>query len=162
MYTTYQLSTGPTRTGQTQATRRFQPYGTSRTRAIEYANAEAGPSTLAPPPVPYLGPPAPEPSGGLLSETSADAEQPIPISENDEVPVSALYRSHIPHKTEWLFSVKRRSGQEFPPPARQNLADTASRQRALPPAYWSGRRRKWRARNFRASMRLWQVSICHV
>ncbi|KAF9782796.1 hypothetical protein BJ322DRAFT_1072649 [Thelephora terrestris] len=96
MYTTYQLSTGPTRTEQTQATRRFQPYGTSRTRTIEYANAEAGPSTLAPPPVPYVGPPAPEPSGGLLSETSADAEQTQTILEEDEVPRQVTQRTGVP------------------------------------------------------------------
>ena len=78
-------------------------------------NAEAGPSTLVPPPVPYVGSPTPEPSGGLPSETSADAEQTNPTKEEDEVPVSHFYRSRIPHLIEWSFSLRSQSGPKFPP-----------------------------------------------
>ena len=72
----------------------------SRARSYGNGNAEAGSSTLAPPPVPYVGLPTLQPSGGI-SETTADAEQPNQITEEDEVPVSNFYRSQILHVTEW-------------------------------------------------------------
>ena len=95
----YQLSAGPSRTGLI-STGRFQPYGIPHhTRPYEYRNAEAGPSTLASPLVPYVGPPAPQPSGGK-SETTADAENEQTVTE-EKGPVSKFYCSHFPHVTEW-------------------------------------------------------------
>jgi hypothetical protein len=94
---------GPSRTGQS-STRRFQPYGTSRAREPEQWNAEAGPSTVTLPQTPYVGSPTPEPTGGLIPETTADAEINQPITEEEEeAPVSDFYRSHIPHVTDWSF-----------------------------------------------------------
>ena len=76
---------GPSRTGC--STGRFQPYGMSRTRPNERRNAEAGPSTLVPPPVPHVGLPTPQPSGGI-SETTADADKHQTNTEEDKASVS--------------------------------------------------------------------------
>ena len=100
----YPPSTSPSRTELT-LTERFHPYGMSRARLNEHRNAEAGPSTLAPSPVPYGGPTIPPPSGGL-SETPADAEVNQTETEESEVPVSNFYCSHIPHVSEWSFGVR--------------------------------------------------------
>ena len=78
---------------------RFRPYETPGARSNEYTNAEAGPSTLAPPFVPYVVTPATYPSGGL-SEATADAEYNLTITEEDAAPVSNFYRPHIPHVTD--------------------------------------------------------------
>jgi hypothetical protein len=94
----------------------------SRTRTNEHRNAEAGPSTLALPPVPYVGPPTSQPSGGI-SETTADAETKETITEEDEAPVSDFYCSHIPRVTESLFGVRSPSEPGSP---------TAKDDRALP------------------------------
>ena len=99
------------------STGRFQPYGRSRTRPNEHRNAEAGPSTLAPPPIPHVGPPTPQPSGGI-SETTADAENQT-ISEEDKAPVSDFYCSHIPHVTEWSSAS---GGQACQAPSRPRTA----------------------------------------
>jgi len=69
-----------------------------RARLNEYANAEAGPSNLAPPLVSYAAPPTTYPSGGS-SEATADAEEQT-VTEEDVAPVSNFYCSHIPHVTE--------------------------------------------------------------
>jgi len=98
VYSSYWASTGPTRTGPMQ-TGRPQPYGMPRTHPNERENAEAGPSNLVALPVPYVGPPAPQPSGGI-SETTADAEINQTITEEEETTVSNFYCSHIPHVTE--------------------------------------------------------------
>ena len=97
VYTSYWPSTGPTRTGPMR-TGRLQPYRMARTHPNERGNAEAGPSNLAAPFVPYVGPPTPQPSGGI-SETTADAEH-LAITEEEETTVSNFYCSHIPHVTE--------------------------------------------------------------
>jgi len=68
---------------------RFQPYWTPRAHLDEHTNAEAGPSTLAPPPVPCMAPPTMHPSGGL-SEASADAENDQTATEEDTTPVSGF------------------------------------------------------------------------
>ena len=82
----------------------FQPYGTSsRTRLVgEHINVEAGPSTLVPLRVPYAGLPTPHPSGELSGRT-ADAGKNDTATEENEAPVSNLYRSHAPRVAEWLF-----------------------------------------------------------
>jgi len=80
-------------------TRRYQPYETPRTFSNEYAYAEAGPSNLPLPLVPYTAPPATHPSGGI-SETTVDAENSQTITEEHATPVSGFYCSHIPHVTE--------------------------------------------------------------
>ena len=100
MHTSFQQGTNPTRTGLLQP-RRFQPYGTlSRTRMIEHTNVEAGPSTLVPPRAPYVGLPAPNPSGGL-SGTAVDAENNQTNTEENKAPVSNFYRSHALRVAEW-------------------------------------------------------------
>jgi hypothetical protein len=65
-----------------------QPYGVSRVLSYEYGNAEAGPSTFAPPPFPYIGRPTLQPSGGMTSETTTDAETNQTLTEEDKVTVS--------------------------------------------------------------------------
>ncbi|KAF9779728.1 hypothetical protein BJ322DRAFT_1086105 [Thelephora terrestris] len=99
VHPTNQSMSCPSRTGQS-STRRFQPYGTSRAREPEQWNAEAGPSTVTLPQTPYVGSPTPEPTGGFIPETTADAENDQHITEEEEAPVSDFYRSHIPHVTD--------------------------------------------------------------
>ena len=69
---------------------RFHPYGRSYARRSEHRNAEAGPSTLLPAPVSYVCYPTLQPSGGMISETTADAEKPKQNTEEDEAPVSSF------------------------------------------------------------------------
>jgi len=78
---------------------RFHPYGMPHARLKEHWNAEAGPSTLVPPPIPYMALPTTHPSRGI-SEATADAESNDTITEEDAAPVSDFYQSHIPHVTE--------------------------------------------------------------
>jgi len=85
---------------------RFSPYGTLPARPNEYRNAEAGPSTLVPPPAPYLALPTINPSGGI-SEAAADAANNRTDTEEDVAPVSNFYCSHIPRVTERLFGVRQ-------------------------------------------------------
>ena len=86
---------------------RYQPYRRSRAQRSEYINAEAGPSTLASlAPIPCIGLPRLQPSGGAISESPADAENAQTIIE-DKVPVSNFYCSHIPHVIERFFGVKK-------------------------------------------------------
>ena len=75
--------------------KRHQPYGTDRARGTESAGPVAGSSTLAPSPVPSVGPPTTQPSGGT-SEATADTENNQQPKEENKVPVSNCYRSHIP------------------------------------------------------------------
>ena len=117
---------GPTRTGQT-STRRFQPYGTSRARVTEHQNAEADPLATKLVQVPHVGPPTPQPTGGLIPETTADAEQDQTDTEEQEVPVSNFYRSHIPHVTDWPFGIRRSPSAQGSETARGHLAQVASR-----------------------------------
>lgn len=81
-----------------------------------HENAEVGPSTQPPPPVPYdtrpttqpLPPipydtrPTTQPTGGL-SEATADAEQTKSFTEEDGTPVSECYCSPVPRVTDCLF-----------------------------------------------------------
>ena len=90
----------------------YQPYGVSRTRPGWYRNAEAGPSTLVAPPIPYIGQPATQPSGGI-SETTANAKTTKIVTEKHRVSVSNFYCSHISRVTKWLFSVRHSSGLGF-------------------------------------------------
>jgi len=106
VHTHHLPGTGPARTEPTSM-RRFQPYGRSRAQRSEHINAEAGPSTLIPPPVPCVGLPTLQPSGGMTSETTADAEKTQSTTEEDEAPVSNFYRSHILRVIEWSFGVRR-------------------------------------------------------
>ena len=91
VFTHHQPGAGPTRT-ELRSAGRYQPYGRFPVRQSEHRNAEAGPSTLVPPPVPYVGLPTLLPSGGVISETTADAEKAQTTGE-DEVPVSNFYCS---------------------------------------------------------------------
>ena len=104
--TYHQPSTGPIRT-ELMSVGGYRPYERSRTQRNEHRNAEAGPSTLAPSPIPYVGLSTLQPSGGVTSESTADAEQVQTIKEEDKVPVSNFYCSLIPHVIEWLFGVRR-------------------------------------------------------
>ena len=107
-----------TRTG-TVSGWRFTPYGIHHSHPVMYENADAGPSTQPPPPIPYdtrptTRPPPPipydtrpttQPTGGT-SETTADAEQSQTITEEDETPVCDFYCSPIPHVTVCLFGAR--------------------------------------------------------
>jgi len=135
MRTSYQPSAGPSRTGPIQMGR-FQPYGMSRVRPSEHRNAEAGPSTLVVPPAPYLSLPTLEPSGGI-SETTADAENKQTTTEEDKIPVSNFYCSHILHVIEWLFGVRVPSGRSSPE-ARARSAAIASGPRKMLPSCAAG------------------------
>ena len=104
------MRTGPTRSEPLHA-ERHQPYGTSRTRRVGHVNAEAGPSTLVPPHVPYVGLPITQSTEGI-SERTANATNNKSAKEKKEAPVSNFYRSHFPRVTEWLFGVRSPNGQE--------------------------------------------------
>jgi hypothetical protein len=99
----------------------LQDYSATGTRVVGHTNAEAGPSTLRPPPAPSVGSPTPQPSG-WLSETSADAEKSHTITEEAEVPVSNFYRSHVPRVIERSFSVLnvRGRGRGRPNPQKKS------------------------------------------
>ena len=105
VHTLYGSDSGPVGTGQDSA-RRLQPYGTSRAQRTEHQNAEAGPSTLARPRVPYINLPIPQPTGGTIPETTADAEINNSITEEQEAPVSNFYRSRAPRVTDCSFGVR--------------------------------------------------------
>jgi len=136
------------------STGRFQPYGRSRARRSEHMNAEAGPSTLVPPPVLCVGLPTLQPSGGMISETTADAEKSQTITEEDEVSVSNFYCSHILRVIEWSFDVRRSpSGASVP---------TARRCGSIPPGCTTGCSADRGPRKLQTSTRLWPVSICHI
>ena len=110
----YQLSAGPSRTGLISAGG-FRPYGIPRhTHPYEHRNAETGQSTLTSPLVPYVGPLAPQPSGGK-SETTADAENEQTDTEETR-PVSNFYCSHFPHVTEWSSASVDQANQARPSP----------------------------------------------
>ena len=131
MYTYYQPGTGPARTGLI-STGRFRPYGMSCGRLNDHRNAEAGPSTLVPSPSPYVGHPTQQPSGGMISETTASAEIMQTTTEEDKVPVSKFYCSHIPRVIECSFGVRRPNGPSAPV-AKDHLAATAYRCGRTPP-----------------------------
>lgn len=81
------------------STARFHPYGTPRAHRNEHWNAEAGPSTLVPPPAKHMARPTTHPSGGT-SEATADAETQQPITEEETAPVSNFYWSCVPRVIE--------------------------------------------------------------
>ena len=85
--------------------RRFTPYETYNTRHGMYGNAEAGPSTRLPPPIPHSTWPTIPPTGGE-SETTADAEQNQSVTEEEETPVSDFYCSPVHHVTDRLSGVR--------------------------------------------------------
>ncbi|KAF9647939.1 hypothetical protein BDM02DRAFT_3116265 [Thelephora ganbajun] len=82
--TPHQPSTDLSRTWL-MPTRQFRPYGEPRARFDEHRNAEAGPSTLVPPPAPYLALATTNPSGGS-SEATADAVSEQKTTEEDTAP----------------------------------------------------------------------------
>jgi len=84
----------------------------THTRPNGYRNLEAGPSTLVAPSVQYVGPPTPQPSGGI-SEMTADAETTRTTTEEDGTPVSNFYRFHS-RVTAWSFSAGRPNGPGSP------------------------------------------------
>ena len=87
-----QLSIDPT-VSQLIPTRWLQIYGPTSSYAVGHVNAEAGPSTLFPPQ--DVGLPTQQPPGGI-SEMTTDVKNQKDTEEN-KVPVSSFYRSHIPH-----------------------------------------------------------------
>ena len=126
-----------------------QPYGVARTHLDLYKNAEAGPSTLVAPPIPYISQPTTRPSGGI-SETTADANKQT-ITEEHRSSVSSFYRSHIPHATEWSFSVGCPSGSGFPT-AKETHDPPMHWPRGCVTGYGGG------VQNLQRSTRLWLVS----
>jgi hypothetical protein len=136
VYAYHQPGTGPTRTGPTSMGR-FQPYGTSHAQQNGRRNAWSGPPTLMPPPIPYVSHPTQQPSGGIISETTADAERTQTITEEDKVPVSNFYRSHIPRVIEWSFGVRHPSGPGSPA-AKDDPAHAACRFEKIPLSYTTG------------------------
>lgn len=107
---------GPTRTEQVPVGR-FRPYEMPCARANEH---RTGPSTLVSTLVLYIGPPTSQPPG-WVPKTTADAEKNQTITEEQEAPVSNLYRSHILHAIEWSFGVRCQSKPESNT-GRENLA----------------------------------------
>ena len=97
----HRLRRGVSKTGTTDRWR-FTPYETYHSRPTMHENAEAGPSTQPPPPVPYDMRPTTQPTGGS-SEATADAEQTESFTEEDGAPVSDCYCSPVPHVTDCLF-----------------------------------------------------------
>ena len=128
---------------------RFQPYGASGAHSNEYTNAEAGPSNLAPPLIPYVAPSTTHPSGGT-SEATANAENYPTITEEDATPVSNFYCPRIPHVTEWLFGVRRPGVLK----AQENRVTGASGIRKFAIGCVSGREGGRASRSFRASKKL--------
>ena len=135
---------------------RFQPYGTSRAHTTGYTNAEAEPTTLAPPSIARVASPTQQPSGGI-SETTAVAEKQHNNIEEDKIPVSNFYRSHIPHVAEQSFGVRRRRGLGIPV-ATANRGTTALKCGRKLPYYSSGYGSNPATGNPKASARLWAVS----
>ena len=114
-------SSGPTRTERT-STQRFRPFSPAfRARGNEHRNAEAGPSTLVPPQVLPVGPPTSQPTGGTIPETTTDANATEINTEEEKIPVSHFYRSHIPHVTDRSRDIRCPNGPGFPK-ARENPA----------------------------------------
>ena len=127
VYTHHQPRTGPVGTGLVSAGQ-FQPYGI----------AEVGPPILLPSPIPYVGHQTQQPSGGTISETTADAKILQTIIEEDKVPVSNFYCSHIPRVIEWSSGVRRLSERLSAPVFEDHLAPTVSRWRRIPPSCSTG------------------------
>jgi hypothetical protein len=117
----------------------LQDYSATGTRVVGHTNAKAGPSTLRPPPGPFVGSPTPQPSG-WLSETSAGAEQSYPTTEEEEAPVSGFYRPHIPRVVEWSFSVLnvRGRGRDRPNPQKKSGGRTSLRRKTWRPGSMPG------------------------
>jgi len=101
----HQLRSGATRTGVMDS-RWFTPYGTYGARPIIYGTAEVGQSTQVPPPIPYNTWSTIQPTGGI-PETTANAEQHQPNTEEEESAVGDFYCSPIPHVVDCLFDVRR-------------------------------------------------------
>jgi len=152
---THWPTTGPTRAEITRAGR-YQPYGVSRTRQNWYGNAEAGPSTLVAPPVPYVDLPPTQPSGGI-SETTANANTNQSTTEEHRATVSHFYCSHIPRVTEWLFGVRNRSGAGFPA-AKEKYAPLVCRVGQLVAGCVAGCGAGGAGTRPQLSIRLWLVS----
>ena len=136
MRITYQPKIGPTGAELTRL-RRYQPYGPPRVcvNSNKQTNAEAGPSTLAPPHIPSVGLPTTQPSGRSFGVTAV-AERDIQNAEENETPVSDFYRSHIPRASDWSFSARSQKGQRDPA-TRENLPSIAPWSR-VEPTHWSG------------------------
>jgi hypothetical protein len=89
-----QSRTSSANAGLRQASR-IHPYKTNRPiRPTQNTNAEAGPSTLAPP-TPPVGSPTTQPSGGT-SEAAADATNNQTSAVEDKAQVSHFYHPRIP------------------------------------------------------------------
>jgi len=138
----------------------YQPYGVSRTRPNWYRNAEAGPSTLVAPPVPYARLPTTRPPGGI-PETTADAKQTYATTEEDRATVSHFYCSDIPRVIEWSFGVRNPSVAGFPT-AKEKHAPPVSRTIGLTTGCVTGYGTGGACMLPQHSTRLWRVSKCPV
>ena len=78
----------------------FQPCERYPAQETEYQNAEAGPSTPAPPQRQGVGVPTSSP-GRMIPETTVYAETNQTIEEEDRGLVRKFYHPHIPHATDW-------------------------------------------------------------
>ena len=88
------------------------------------------PSTLVPPQVPNFGRPASQPTGGMIPETTADADTTQFIAEEDKDPVSHFYHSRIPHATNRSCDVRCPSKPGFPV-AKDNSARGVGKHKLL-------------------------------
>ena len=138
----------------------YQPYGVSCIRPNWYGNAEAGPSILVAPPIPYVGQPPTQPSGGI-SETTANAKTINSITEEHRATVSHSYCSHIPRVTEWSFGVRNRSGPGFPG-AKENHASPVYGVGELAAGCVAGYSTGGASTRPQHSTRLWPVSRCPI
>lgn len=109
MQTPHQNSTGSTGT-RMMSNLRFRPYASPSPRLIKHINVEVEPSTQAPP----LAPSDTHSPGGT-SETTAD-ESNSASAEEEEVPVSSFFCSHVPRLTEIVShqAIKRPRGTGEP------------------------------------------------
>ena len=149
MLTNHQFGTGLTRT-EPMSAGKYQPY--RRFCVQQGEHREAGPSTLAPPPIPYVGLPALQPSGGVISEPVADAESTQITVEEDRVPVSNFYCSHIPRAIEWSSGVRQSPSGPSALGAKDLLAPTARGCRRTLSSCSTGRSADWGSGNLQPTM----------
>ena len=110
--------------------RRFKPYEARCARPTMYGDTEAGPSRL---PQPIT-----QPTGGI-PETTADAAQNQPITEEEEAPVSGFYCSPVPRVNDCSSDV--RNPRPGVPAAKGYHAPIASETKKIYSSCEYGRRR---------------------
>ena len=93
----HQASSSPIRT-EKDLTRRSEPYRSPGAGPAKRRNKKATP-------------PAMQPTGELISESTADPKTDRRIKEGDK-PVSSFYRSRVPHLTRWSIQKSKRRHQQ--------------------------------------------------